>query len=150
DGGITDIVDGGSAGCTPPPCMPTDSGSTVCGQIVDLSNGRPVTDPSVHFAVRAIVGAPPTVDELRIDSCGYFTARGIHAPANAQLVFEVGDNAVRYDGTAYLLPYPLSDGSLVNGVTLPALRKVTDDAWTQAAGETQRFADQGATLFTFR
>jgi hypothetical protein len=151
-GSDDDIV--GDAGAVPDAARACLGQASVCGRVVDVETGTPVTAPiSIRFydAFAYAAGDNTTLEpaSLSIDPDGSFRASGVPAPSQSLLAIVVDDRSASTDvfaPTATTVPY---GGGEIVATRASAFRHDTDAAWTAAVGLDGTFTDHAATLFTF-
>jgi hypothetical protein len=171
----------GGAGCDTPCPMPAAGKVSMCGYLIDaqtdekiaddqigtdcsLVTPRPTTGPcsievqfydALAFAGNPTGTPPLSVDEIKVNSCGRFTAKNLPAPATGFMAIGVDDYETAPDN--YVLggvAIPATPNLKRDDLEVYAVRVTTDNDWTTSAGQpfgaTTSFGDRGAYLPIFR
>lgn len=154
--------------CSPMPCPAAGTGNVrVCGRLVDLETSQPiaVADPSggccdptaptidgpcgVTIRLAGVQPSPP--QDVRINDCGYYMVLA-PAPPTGYLSLVVDDVGPSDDYAPAAVSIPSSSGLIRSDLSLYALRRSTDEKWTQTAGDPfggQTFSEFGVFVQIF-
>jgi hypothetical protein len=180
--GVIECVGTGTSCADPLPCPLPDGGDvSVCGRLIDAETSAPIaagdgTDTSVcdpasptadgpcalqlvfvdaiAFATDPGSAAPLLADEITLDSCGRFRALDVAEPPSGFLGVAIDDSMAGATDAHVTtgIGLPVAPNARLDGVTLVATRRSTDQAWTTSAGDPfagQTFSEIGAILVTY-
>ncbi len=155
--------------CSPMPCQPAGAGMVrVCGRLVNLETSQPiaVADPLAACCDSAApapdgpcsltidtqeASMPPAPPVVRINDCGFYTLLA-RAPSAGYLTITVDDAGAIDDHAPTASSIPVSSGVVRSDLSLYALRRSTDEKWTQTAGDPfggQTFSEIGVFVQIF-
>ncbi len=177
DGNLVCVSEVGPCAYT---CPETDPDRvTLCGLLVDFENGSPVGTPSFHpgvcdpsspsssgpcalsvsfydavaFAQDPSSAQPLRPGDLTVTDCGNVVAHNLPVPPSGLLAVLVDDAGPLDDYDASTVVVATRAGDWIGNESLYAVRRATDQSWTQSAGDPfagQSFGDVGVYVPTFR
>lgn len=173
--GVIECRGTGGNGCGPINCPdPTAGKVTLCGRLFDVQTDLAITGgtdgalcagaggtatggpcdveveffPALPFATNPTGTPPLPPGDFKMNNCGWFAARDIAEPELGYMGIGVDDRGTTLDEyTLAGVALPASAGLREDSLVVYAVRRDTDDAWTNTAGDPfggQTFGTRGA------